>query len=64
MKMSEIRELGKNELNEKIKELREEIFRLKWQKSLNQLENTAKIKNLRKDLARVLTALREKNLNK
>jgi large subunit ribosomal protein L29 len=62
--MSEIRELGKNELNEKIKELREEIFRLKWQKSLNQLENTAKIKNLRKDLARVLTALREKNLNK
>lgn len=64
MKMSEIRDLGVNELNEKVKELREEIFRLKWQKSLNQLENTAKIKNLRKDLARVLTAIKEKNLNK
>lgn len=64
MKMSEIRDLGINELNEKVKELREEIFRLRWQKSLNQLENTSRIKNLRKDLARVLTALKEKNLNK
>lgn len=64
MKMSEIKDLGINELNEKVKELREEIFRLKWQKSLNQLENTARIKNLRKDLARVLTALKQKNLNK
>lgn len=64
MKMSEIRDLGINELNEKVKELREEIFRLRWQKSLNQLENTARIKNLRKDLARVLTAIKEKNLNK
>lgn len=64
MKMSDIRDLGINELNEKVKELREEIFRLRWQKSLNQLENTARIKNLRKDLARVLTAIKEKNLNK
>ncbi len=64
MKMSEIRDLGIKELNEKVKELREEIFRLRWQKSLNQLENTAKIKSLRKDLARVLTAIKEKNLNK
>lgn len=64
MKMSDIRELGINELQEKAKDLREEIFRLKWQKSMNQLENTAKIKNLKKDLARVLTALKEKNLNK
>jgi len=64
MKMAEIRELGYKELQEKAKELREEIFRLKWQKNMNQLENTAKIKNLRKDLARVLTAMKEKNLNK
>jgi large subunit ribosomal protein L29 len=64
MKMAEILELSYRELQEKAKELREEIFRLKWQKSMNQLENTAKIKNLRKDLARVLTAIKEKNLNK
>ncbi len=64
MKMAEIRELGYKELQEKAKELKEEIFRLKWQKSMNQLENTAKIKNLKKDLARVLTAIKEKNLNK
>ncbi|GAB4439254.1 MAG: 50S ribosomal protein L29 [bacterium] len=61
MKYSEIKELGINELNEKVKELREEIFRLKWQKSMNQLENSARIKNARKDLARVLTLINEKN---
>lgn len=60
MKINDIRELGENELKEKVKELREEIFRLKWQKSLNQLDNIAKIKNVRKDLARVLTVLNEK----
>jgi large subunit ribosomal protein L29 len=64
MKMAEILELSYRELQEKAKELREEIFRLKWQKSMSQLENTAKIKKLRKDLARVLTAIKEKNLNK
>lgn len=61
MKYSEIKELGINDLKEKVKELREEIFRLRWQKGLGQLENPARIKNVRKDLARVLTKLNEKN---
>lgn len=61
MKYSEIKELGIVELKEKAKELREEIFRLRWQKEMKQLENSARIKNVRKDLARVLTLLNEKN---
>ncbi|MCX7769975.1 MAG: 50S ribosomal protein L29 [Proteobacteria bacterium] len=64
MKITEIRDLGIKELKDKAMELKEEIFRLKWQKSLNQLDNTAKIKNLKKDLARVLTVIKEKNFNK
>lgn len=61
MKYSEIKDLSLKELHEKVKELREEIFRLRWQKHMGQLENTAKIKNTRKDLARVLTAINQKN---
>lgn len=60
MKYSEIKGLGIVELKEKAKELREEIFRLRWQKEMKQLENSARIKNVRKDLARVLTLLNEK----
>jgi large subunit ribosomal protein L29 len=61
MKFSEFKDLGITELGDKAKELREEVFRLKWQKGMNQLENSARIKNVRKDLARVLTALQAKN---
>lgn len=61
MKYEEIKNLSVDELKTKVNELREEIFRLRWQKEKGQLENTSKIKNVRKDLARVLTALNEKN---
>jgi len=60
MKYEDIKGLSVNELKEKVNELREEIFRLRWQKSMKQLENSARIKNVRKDLARVLTLLNEK----
>ncbi len=61
MKFQEIKDLSINELKTKISEIREEIFRLRWQREKGQLENTAKIGNLRKDLARLLTAFNEKN---
>ncbi len=61
MKFSEIKDLTVNELNTKAAELKEEIFRLCWQKEKGQLENTAKIRNSKKDLARVLTAIKQKN---
>ncbi|MEW6146316.1 MAG: 50S ribosomal protein L29 [Thermodesulfobacteriota bacterium] len=60
MKASEIRELTENELNKKRTELAEEIFNLRIQVSTQQTTNFARISKLKKDLARVLTVIREK----
>jgi large subunit ribosomal protein L29 len=59
MKMSAIRDLTRDELLLKLKELREASFNLKFQHATGQLENTAQIGKTRKDIARVLTALRQ-----
>jgi len=60
MKPQEIRELGKDELKGKEKELQEQLFRLRFQKSLGQLDNALKLREVRRDIARVKTVLREK----
>ena len=60
MKVEEIRELGVDELHTREKELDDQLFRLRIQKSMGQLEAPAKVRGLRKDLARVKTVLREK----
>jgi large subunit ribosomal protein L29 len=60
MKASEMRELTENELNKKRTELVEEIFNLRIQVSTQQTTNFARISKLKKDLARVLTVIREK----
>jgi large subunit ribosomal protein L29 len=60
MKASEIRELTENELNKKRTELVDEIFNLRIQVSTQQTTNFARIGKLKKDLARVLTVIREK----
>ena len=60
MKTAEIRELGVDELRSKEKDLDDEIFRLRIQKSMGQLETPAKLRTLRRDLARVKTILRER----
>jgi large subunit ribosomal protein L29 len=57
MKMKDIRELGKEELLVKVRELSEEHFRLKFQHGIRPLENTAKLRQLRKEIARMQTAL-------
>jgi large subunit ribosomal protein L29 len=62
MKASEIRELTEGELNKKRAELVEEIFNLKIQVSTQQTTNFARISKLKKDLARILTVLREKEI--
>ncbi len=54
--MEEVRELSAGELKEKERELRRELFNLKFRKATNQLDNTARIRLLRRDLARVLTS--------
>jgi large subunit ribosomal protein L29 len=59
MKMSEIRELGKEEAQRKLNDLKEELFNLRFQHEIGQLENTAKLKDLRQDIARINTALKE-----
>lgn len=60
MKISEIRGLGINELQIKNGELVEELFRLKIRHASGQLESTATLGRLRKDIARIATVLKEK----
>ena len=62
MKASEVRAMPVDELNEKLVELKEELFNLRFQLAANQLENTARIKAVKKDIARVKTALRAAEL--
>ena len=60
MKAAEIRELTVDDLRTREKELDDQLFRLRIQKSMGQLEAAYKLKALRRDLARVKTVLREK----
>jgi large subunit ribosomal protein L29 len=57
MKISELKELTADELKAKEAELREQMFKLRFQKSVGQLDNPLKIKNIRKDIARIQTLL-------
>ncbi len=59
MKMSEVRELAAGELEGKEGELRAELFNLKFRKATGQLDNTARIRLIRRDLARVVSMKRE-----
>jgi large subunit ribosomal protein L29 len=61
MKNKEIRNLSVEELNKQIVELKDELFNLKLQASLNQLSNTARIAQVKKTIARMKTILAEKN---
>jgi large subunit ribosomal protein L29 len=60
MKVAEIRDLGADELRQREKEMDDQLFRLRIQKSMGQSEAAQKLKTLRRDLARVKTVLREK----
>ena len=60
MKAAELRDLGADELGAKERDLTDQLFRLRIQKSMGQLEAAHKLKALRRDLARVKTVLREK----
>ena len=60
MKIVEVRELGVDELQQRVKDYDDQVFRLRIQKSMGQLEAGHKMKALRRDLARIKTVLREK----
>ena len=63
MKASELRELSVEELQRKLKELKEELFNLRFQLAVNQLENSSRIGAVKKDIARVSTILRQRELS-
>ncbi len=59
MKASDLRESSIDELQAKLKDLKEELFNLRFQLAINQLENPTRIKAVKKDIARVSTVIRE-----
>ncbi len=59
MKARELRELSGEELERKETDLKDQLFKLKFQHSLGQLENAMKLKNIKKDIARIKTMLIE-----
>ena len=60
MRPEKIRELGETELLTKEKELNEQLFKLRFQKAIGQLDNALKVRETRRDIARVKTILKEK----
>jgi large subunit ribosomal protein L29 len=64
MKARELKELTAEELRKREKDLKEEIFNLRFQHSTGQLDNTARLRQVKKDIARVETVLRQKALNR
>ncbi len=63
MKLKEVQELNEQELEDKVKELKEELFNLRFQQATGQLDNVMRIKEVRRDIARVKTVLRERALS-
>ena len=57
----ELREMSADQLNAKLKELKEELFNLRFQHAINQLDNPKKMTEVKKNIARVMTILSEKN---
>ncbi len=62
MKTNEIRKLSTEEINKKIAEMKEELFNLRMKQATGSLENPARIRELRKTVARLKTILREREL--
>ena len=63
MKASEIREMTADELNSKLADLKAELFNLRFQLAINQLDNPMRISAVKKDIARVKTVIRENELH-
>nr|WP_064615598.1 50S ribosomal protein L29 [Streptobacillus moniliformis] len=64
MTVKEVRDLDLNQLESQVKELKHELFNLKLQKTLGQLQNTAQIRKVKRDIARMKTILTEKLENR
>ncbi|KRN29144.1 hypothetical protein IV38_GL000021 [Lactobacillus selangorensis] len=64
MKAKEISNLTTDEMVEKEKQYKDELFNLRFQQATGQLENTARLKQVRKNIARIKTVLRQQELDK
>jgi large subunit ribosomal protein L29 len=62
LKAAELRSLSRAELNDKVKELKEELFTLRFQAATGQLESHGRLREVRKDIARIYTVIQERNL--
>ncbi len=62
VKVREIRELSNAELQEKVRELKGELFNLRFQMATGQLENVMRVKEVRRSIARLKTVMREREL--
>ncbi|NMB37982.1 MAG: 50S ribosomal protein L29 [Firmicutes bacterium] len=63
MKAKELRDLSADELEKKLADLKEELFNLRFQLATGQLENPMRVRDVRKDIARVKTVMQERVLN-
>ena len=63
MKISEVRDMSVTDLNKKLAELKDELFNLRFQHAVNQLEDPMRLKVVKKDIARIKTVLREIELS-
>ena len=63
MKASEIRKLSADEMNAKLLELKDELFKLRFQQAVNQLDNPMRISAVKKDIARIKTVQRDIELH-
>ena len=61
MKATELRKMSEADLGAKLADLKQELFNLRFQHAINQLDNPHKIADVKKDIARVMTVIREKN---
>ena len=59
MKANEVRKMSKTELEAKLKDLKKDLFTLRMQHATNQLDNPLKIRETKRDIARVMTVMRE-----
>lgn len=64
MKLEQIKNMTESELNAEVKKLKNELFNLRFQHVTGQLENPIRLRDTKKDIARVKTILREKELKK
>ena len=63
MKAAEISELSAEDLQVKLKEAKAELFNLRFQMATSQLDNTARVKQVKKDIARIMTEMRARELS-